>query len=610
MSTSTGFFASAQQHQLKYPIDSPGTSTISSSIVSSFDEDFSPLPLQERLGRVVSSSSSSNDFDGDRSGTKTPLPPRRPMVRKTISAGSAQYDQWLLAERLKLEQDRKTKSTLHELQQLVRLATMDSSVYHKQLVDNTLPSLSSKNENQSTPNTNSSLLQNQLMQLSMAIHRLHSIVANLTQDVDAHTDDTQLLQSQLLASQLRTQQVEAVAHKLYRQNQKLKKQTRQDQNVLHRLQSKLRRYENQLETQKNQLLTSQLHQHELQLQLQQKSFQGECGSSISSCRDRTDSTFSELCLEDAGMDLLPSDVGGESDNEIVNSQNMFESTKPTLCFSANGSSYDATDNRLRTWSNVSVGSVNSLEGPNCKGDNKNLEKLPQPENVTDTTDQTNVQEKETANKVDFLKHEKNDRLPRMMSNLNKTFRLFGSTPSNYTLKFIKPFQMQFSVFEVNVNANGESEMKGSVSRSENAFVVVGFDGFDEIANIKPTLGARLVRINGVDVDSKWDLLKLHDAIYTNNEEKSSINLTFRNEEWGSSAQNYALKQFLGKNSEYEGSEGCNIITKQTRSESTDSAHRGVRTRAPSAEAVGRAFGSFIQNLKDNHHNKERSSTTK
>jgi hypothetical protein len=259
-----------QQQQHVFPMDSPGTTSATDS-VSSFDEDFTPRALPERLGRVISSSSLSEDSDDENILQKIALPPRRPMVRKTISAGSAQYDQWLLAERLKLEQDRETASTLHELKQLVRLATMDSTDYHRQLLDNALPSLSSKSENHSISlSPSSSMIQNQMMQLSMAIHRLHSVVANLTQDVDSHTDDTQLLQSQLLACQERAQQVEAAAHRLYRRNQKLKRQTQHDSKALQKLQSKLRQYEKQLEAQEMQLVTSQLHHHELQLQLQQR----------------------------------------------------------------------------------------------------------------------------------------------------------------------------------------------------------------------------------------------------------------------------------------------------------------------------------------------------
>jgi hypothetical protein len=127
--------------------------------------------------------------------------------------------------------------------------------------------------------------------------------------------------------------------------------------------------------------------------------------------------------------------------------------------------------------------------------------------------------------------------------------------------------------------------------TETAFAVCGFGDFDEDANLKPTMGARLVRINGTPVDGCWTLKELHEALDPT--EVKIQSLTFRNEIWDrkqSSMLRTAIK-----------ARTCNSDhTDQCRAD-----HSLSRTRTRSGDSVGKAlngFNNFLQNLHHNHHN--------
>jgi hypothetical protein len=614
--------------QSRPPFDSPGHTSVTST-VSSFDTEdpeLTPRPLPERLGRIITDDDEEDEPNENYAAIAPP--PRRPcMTRRTISAGSVQYDRWLRNDTA-LESF-VTNTFLQEMQQLNRLASMDSDDYHAQLLDNSLPSLSSgklfaaKEESQcaSPPSSTSclSLIPHQMVQLSMSIHRLHSVVTNLTQEVDGHTDDTRDLQAQLLASQERNQQLEKALHKLYQKNQKLKQNTEKERTVRRQLQKQVHDYEQQLEARNFELVASQVQQHELRL-LQQKQRQHEELSSVASSGYRTDSPFSELCLEDIGMDVPPDEGEPTKDDSGSFVSGSSSSTRrPTLCFSAQGS-LDSAIARVRTFSSSSVASISSgvgkaksslTENNVTKGDAEhkasNASEEPKNESLVDVSSDAK-QEEATSSKEDKAegkskaqaskedkpegKSEAKPPLTGIMSSLNMNFGFLNTRQaSGYTLRMSPPFTMQFAMLEVDAK-DSHNEVIGK----EKAFVVVGFRGFDDFTNVRPTLGARLMKINDTPISSKWTVDDVTKELYG---KKASKTLSFRNDDWDA-AQKKELNAVIARNNA-----AAMTGVKPSAIAETDSGKKEdqiaiseqppLRSRAGSAEAVGKVIGNLFSN---------------
>jgi hypothetical protein len=511
--------------------DSPGH-TSTTTTVSSFDEhDDNPQLLPHRLGRVISSSSSQEDggitsFLNENTKNRTFQLHRRPLIRKSLSSGSYQYDLWLSSSPEVMttkDKDLDVASSLTELQQLNRLASMDSNDYHQHLLDNSLPSLLSKKSSSSFCNSYSTSIQTQMMQLSMSIHRLHSVVANLTREVDGHAEETHALQSQFLVSHERTQQVEMALQKLYSKHMKLKQQSQEDKKKLHQLEAIVGQYEKQLERQGLQLVATQMQQHELQLQLQQ---QCANSSSLAVGRNRTDSTFSEVLLEDLGMDMTPPSaeaisiaVRFEAGDATLDAQqsdsrkSVFEGNGPTLCYSAHGSN-ESTIVRVHAESTTSTPSIMSTAESEkgisvdiCGTDEASteIEDIGKDDANNVTVDEpvttssyvsdavTNISAPDQKKSVVQVDEKKNFTLPGMVSSLNNTLKSLGShyATASYTLKMIPPFQMQFAVIDIDdhecIGAEIDVSVKGCAFKKK-AFAIIGFIGFDEVNNMKPSLG--------------------------------------------------------------------------------------------------------------------------
>ena len=65
-----------------------------------------------------------------------------------------------------------------------------------------------------------------------------------------------------------------------------------------------------------------------------------------------------------------------------------------------------------------------------------------------------------------------------------------------------------------------------------AYAICGFNGFVAQINVKPTLGARLIRINGTPIEEaaeKWNSVEAVEAAIVS--QNRSISLTFRNDHW-------------------------------------------------------------------------------
>lgn len=323
---------------------------------------------------------------------------------------------------------------LDALEQLNRLASMDSAEYQQRLLDNSLPDIqdgvSSWNKATTIVSSSSSLgstttssarrrdridqrLSTPLIQLSMSLHRLHSAIANLTHEVDGHSDEMVSLQTKLCTSQERTRVLEGAIKKLHKRNIKLKRTSELNRQVATDLTHQVHEHAQQLEDQGFQLMASKVQHHEIRLQLAQQQQQQQLllqqqqqqstGVSVNG-RDRTDSTFSELILEDddedytsAGYDTTTKDtdctisVDGQSADATTTTVSvasartkqqqqqqqrhnhhvsMFEDIPPSLRISMHGSSITsfcddggcaggASSSRQRTWSGFSTTSNSS-----------------------------------------------------------------------------------------------------------------------------------------------------------------------------------------------------------------------------------------------------------
>lgn len=162
-----------------------------------------------------------------------------------------------------------------------------------------------------------------------------------------------------------------------------------------------------------------------------------------------------------------------------------------------------------------------------------------------------------------------------------------------------------------------------LNQSTVAFAVCGLEGFDSGANMKPTVGARLIKIQGKTIDDQWTVGKLYgmlngDANKTTTGTKKIV-LTFRNEKWDA-LQTKVLNDAVYNNNKVAsqtlspGTGSRNIgnrhnnhqrvnsfeseKTSSSEGESVRSEHF-LRVRTASTDGVGKAingFGYFLQNL--------------
>jgi predicted nucleic acid-binding Zn-ribbon protein len=545
--------------------------------------------MPSRIGRIIISTSSPTDgesSDGLENGdddSRTSSHRRRNMRR---SANRSRPDE---------EINDQSQVLISALNQLHRLATLDSTEYQQRLLENTLPAIQAEQTEKSNSLYCPSLaksstrtqiseisqrIQTPLVQLSMSIHRLHAAVANITKEVDGHTDEVQELQSQITVLRRRNQQVEAAAKKVHKKNLKLKQQVRHDRKVAHELQHKVHKYEAQLESQGFQLMASKVQNHEIQLQLsktQNSNNEGE--DDRGQPRERTDSSISEfLDLEHESQDDNYSEsvqtIGDDSTIEQNSSENEkvgsfvnirsdssekscceklskphrgFNDTMPTFRFSKDGIFKPGSENNSSSEKGSTTDSTmtkSDIDEPNiCENDSPQKAKKKQQigdSGVVDTGSN-------------------------LASNLNRFAKFLGSRAiSNYNLKIVPPCNIQFVELPLNkpmkenknekrslgntevvedhgivqINDTSTRSLSDGVSpdsgKSPCAFVVCGLNGFNSQINMKPTIGAQLTKINGNAVDEEWTLDTLYNELEQESGTKNNakqITLTFRNETW-------------------------------------------------------------------------------
>lgn len=764
-------------------LGSPRTTTTSTSYdVDSLD---TLPPMHERLGRIILSSSSSDDTpatsycssDSSSSGSSkkacncgSPTKSQRDRsIRRLVNPNRSQQQQHVSKSSPLPSSSPESDETddlsgavpelLRALNQLNKLAILDSAEYQNRLLENSLPalqlqteaknslyfpSLSSDNTHtnaQTVPGSRQLLaqpIQIPLVRLSMSIHRLHALIANVTQEIDGHTDEVRERQSQLDVLGRRNRKLETVAKTIHEKNLKLKKQSRHDRKVAKGLQRKVQEYEARLESQRFQLMASKVQQHELQLQLQSQLItsqkHNDSGSSINSGisndkekRERLDSStstsdFFDIAEESEGVAIVTvrsdlseiiTEINRKENRECKvdgsptirttattrsryqqNSNSVFDNTPPTLRFSAEGSVTSSSSRSIDSSSNSSSckNSTCTDKASTSDWNSNSTSSSPCP----DSTDSC-CNEKPIGGVVvgiDTPTPTKTQSKSRL-SLSNRFAKFLGQrSVSYYNLKMVLPCNLQFVellLHQVDKQPSGWQEHKkenrqqqsqmacssssrtatnvvkdhGIVHNPNNcssatltrsldsnssnhsfwhsqqkrtAFAVCGFEGFNTETNMKPTLGARLTKINGQTIDEMWTLEKIYSELagssscVSNENKKSSENkrngvkpivLTFRDETWDKVQYEDLIKAIriqqrdVGKvavgvaaapstdTEEHHGrfsnikSGGNEIITDESDDRGAMNEHYFERARTASTESFGKAvngFGNFFQNF--------------
>eukprot|EP00531_Pseudo-nitzschia_arenysensis_P017951 CAMPEP_0116127876 /NCGR_PEP_ID=MMETSP0329-20121206/7065_1 /TAXON_ID=697910 /ORGANISM="Pseudo-nitzschia arenysensis, Strain B593" /LENGTH=616 /DNA_ID=CAMNT_0003621987 /DNA_START=317 /DNA_END=2167 /DNA_ORIENTATION=+ len=593
-------------------IDSPLTTQTDPS---SCDEQslMTPPPMPSRLGRIVISSAiSSTDGSGsyvitngeDESRTSSH---RRLNVRRSANRSMTEE-----------ETSDQSQALVHALHQLHRLATLDSTEYQQRLLENTLPALETEKPKSlhcpsladSSSSTEISQLsqsiQTPLVQLSMSIHRLHAVVANITREVDGHTDEVQELQSQLAALRRRNKQVESAAKKVHKKNIRLKEQAQHDRKIAQKLKHKVHQYEAQLESQGFQLMASKVQNHEIQLQLSKN--QQNNNNNEGPMRERIDSNMSEfLDIDEYSHDESES-VQTTTETEGDAQSVVTDTAMPTIRLSADEGCIITPEKKYSEKEVQSNGTspTFSVEEP-TRDKSEDSPKRKIPSHVEEPKPTENAHTRDNSSSFS-----------------NRFAKFLGSRAiANYNLKIVTPCNIQF--VEIPLNASGKEtevvEDHGIDQMSKaTAFAVCGLKGFNEELNMKPSIGAQLTKINGKAIDERWTLQTLYSELgkYDDSKVRTKVVLTFRDERWDgeqSKILDAAIRAVettgpSSDSSQKEKPDGASLFDSQKATSSSSSSVEQAkqtdeetdpiqRVRTASADGVGKAFhgiGNFLHSL--------------
>mmetsp|Transcript_43463 Transcript_43463/g.105355 ORF Transcript_43463/g.105355 Transcript_43463/m.105355 type:complete len:877 (+) Transcript_43463:409-3039(+) len=488
--------------------------------------DVTPRPLLARIGRVVVEGDGDDDYSDDDGNAVRDIQdlaldltkstgkeskqeltqrqrqqPRRTFRRRSTTVSrSQQQDSSSTNEGQEVDDTSPSSELCLALQRLNRFAVMDSTEYRQRLVESSFPDASGLLTSQRSPATALSESETRaLLHLSRSIHRLQSAAANLTTEVDSHTDDMLGLQQQLEEAQKRNSMLEMAVQKLHERNRKLKARSEKDKKKCEILTSKVLQTEQKLNEQGFQLMANQVQNHEHQL-LHQTSSSVVVGEEEG--RERTDSSFSEVMSTStsqkldpeccggrktppAGQDeVLPTDgmnnssdvysVGssatmstmthsmskmnhGQQQQQQQQQQLIFDNFGPTLCFSAQSSSTRSQR------SCFSYGSGNDFVDGSFTEDDitmtttttsiaSNSPKSPWPYTVSGRPSVPHVKDNAASNK---------DRtnVPTMPSLHNPFSKLLGPRQVQpYTLRMVPPFEMQYVALSLPVSPADRSDI--------------------------------------------------------------------------------------------------------------------------------------------------------
>ena len=368
--------------------------------------------------------------------------------------------------------------------------------------------------------------------LQESIHRFHSMVTNLTRENDQQTCEIIDLRNQVDTSQARIAKLEKAVTKLHRRNLKLKTKSRSDKSIARTLMEQVKTFTNKAEQRKQDeefyRLADKVQQHEQYL------------------RDRSDSNFSGLDgLQDFDNKSVESSASGQS---LVTDDGV-----ATLRIEQPRTTTESQRERTFTWPNANI----------------SHQKNP---TITDTHNESPLKNNGTSNPFAMM-------------------FLAPKVAQPYTLSFLHLFSLQFVSLQVNsepstTSSTTNNDTSGGMTPllvTETAFAVCGYQGFDFNANVKPTLGARLLRINEESVTSSWSAEDLEKTIRALGGKAS---MTFRNDCWDK-------KQKEALNSAHR-----KLHPKQGIEISVESF---LRKRTQSGDSIGKQPNQLLDFLNFNHH---------
>lgn len=307
----------------------------------------------------------------------------------------------------------------------------------------------------------------QLSRLYQNIHRMHSLIHNLTIENDAQTADLMRLHSEIQTKDERITKLELALKKLQERNQNLNHRSKSDRRRTRKL---LEHYQDLVAAghkKDHDLLVLQLQHHEQIL-----------------LRERHGSTTSG--------DIPSFSLDGDSLTSIDDSMS---SVAPTV-YDDGIATLRLSRVRTATWPPLETGS----ESHHALG------AIP------------------TASEYSLFGTPEDFSNPMLDIDQNKKNQHHSSNSSttqpvqSYTLDLLQPFELQFVALSV----------MGPTGEPQRVFAVCGYYGFDTALNVNPTLGASLLQINKGDLNSDWTTSELEQYI---RDLGPRATMTFRNDNW-------------------------------------------------------------------------------
>lgn len=455
--------------------------------------------------------SSCSDLDDDSPkipkniSKSTTSPPKNDLSLPVIDANSSNEE----GEQTKVE------ALLKAIQIMSRLASMDSSQY-------TATMTGSAQDASKGPFTESALtLQQQLDQLQrqwkleetfvptlvQQIHKLQAHVSHMDSDAQQHLLEWQETSQTHRKDQARIQQLETAVHKLHAQKEKLKHKLQKQKQRRKSIVAKVKDYalsvkkEQQSQAQAS-IISHQLQSHERLLKLEQQQQQGG-GGNRSRCSSR-DTLFSDF-----DMGLYHMDEHDDSSVSSVSTAHSLVTDEGIVTVRYH--SEDETSTRASPLSHLYTHCSEhhhdyTLHFPSGSKIGLQLHKVPLMKGLLDQSlaghesdDATGEAKSVKSCPEGDARHSSSE--PRSQTNKESSFldNLLGKT---------KP-----------------PENNDSSETSVCAFLVCGEYGFDSQLNVRPTLGARLIKVNGECVDT-WTLEQIKEETHHN---PRDFTMTFRNE---------------------------------------------------------------------------------
>ena len=321
--------------------------------------------------------------------------------------------------------------------------------------------------------------QPQLSRLYQNIHRMQSMLRNLNIENDTQTTDLLQAHATMRAKDERIAKLETVLMKLHRRNHRLNQRSKSLRNRARKLLHQFQEIVTSRNQKDNELLAIQLQHHEQVL-----------------LRERRVSNFSEM------DDLRESLPDGDSLTSIDDS---LSSVTPSV-YDDGIATLRISRVRTSTWPPLNLSS-DSIEGAesllNDAGYSGFNTEDPMPDECSDLSSSFSTEQPDRQNHYQ-----------------SRQIAMFtGHRPfQSYTLQFLQPFELQFVALSL-------AALRGE---AETFFAVCGYLGFDGALNVKPTLGARLLQINKMDLNPDWTVKDLEQYI---RDLGPQATMTFRNENW-------------------------------------------------------------------------------